>query len=45
MAALIGYPAWLPFKTVAAGAGLILLPAVSRMTRSWSEPRPLRRRL
>ena len=41
--ALIAYPAWLPFKTVAAGAGMILLPAVSRMTGSWSAPRALKR--
>jgi high affinity choline transporter 7 len=41
--ALIAYPAWLPFKTVAAGAGMILLPAVSRMTGSWSTPRALGR--
>jgi high affinity choline transporter 7 len=40
--ALIAYPDWLPFKTMAAGAGLILLPAVSRMTGAWSPPRALR---
>lgn len=39
--ALIAYPEWVPFKTVAAGAGLILLPAVSRLTAAWSAPRPL----
>lgn len=38
---LLPYPEWLPFKTVAAGAGMILLPAVSRMTGEWSAPRPL----
>ncbi|MBY0494316.1 MAG: sodium:solute symporter family protein [Cyanobacteria bacterium] len=32
MAALIPYPEWLPFKTVAAAAGMILLPLVSRVT-------------
>jgi hypothetical protein len=31
-----------PFKTLAAGMGLILLPAVSRLTVAWSAPRPLR---
>jgi high affinity choline transporter 7 len=41
--ALIPYPEWMPFKTLAAGAGLILLPAVSRLTGAWSVPRPLRR--
>jgi len=44
MPALIAYPSWLPFKTVAAAAGLILLPLVSRVTGSWSAPRPLRNR-
>jgi high affinity choline transporter 7 len=42
MPALIAYPAWLPFKTVAAATGLILLPAVSRLTLRLSPPRPLR---
>jgi high affinity choline transporter 7 len=41
--ALIPYPEWVPFKTLAAGAGLILLPAVSRMTGTWIAPRPLRK--
>lgn len=40
--ALIPYPEWIPFKTLAAGAGLILLPLVSRLTLGWSAPRPLR---
>jgi high affinity choline transporter 7 len=40
--ALIPYPEWVPFKTLAAGMGLILLPAVSRLTVAWSAPRPLR---
>jgi high affinity choline transporter 7 len=31
-----------PFKVLAAGAGLILLPATSRFTSKWSAPRPLR---
>lgn len=42
IAALIPYPEWLPFKTVAAGAGLVLLPAISRMTARWTPPRPLK---
>jgi len=29
--ALIPYPEWVPFKTVAAAAGMFLLPAVSRL--------------
>lgn len=40
--ATIPYPEWLPFKTMAAGAGLILLPAVSRLTGASIPPRPLR---
>ena len=40
--ALIAYPEWLPFKTLAAGVGLVLLPTVSRWTASWSPPRPLK---
>jgi high affinity choline transporter 7 len=39
--ALIPYPEWLPFKTVAATAGLILLPSISRLTATASPPRPL----
>ena len=31
-----------PFKTLAAGAGLLLLPVVSRLTARWDAPRPLR---
>ncbi len=38
--ALIAYPDWLPFKTVAAGMGMILLPVVSRLTARVSPPRP-----
>jgi high affinity choline transporter 7 len=39
--ALIPYPEWWPFKTIAAGAGMILLPLVSRATQQWSAPHPL----
>lgn len=39
--ALIAYPDWVPFKTLAAGAGLVLLPVVSRLTHRWAPPRPL----
>ena len=39
---LIAYPEWVPFKTLAAGMGLILLPVVSRLTAAWNPPRPLR---
>jgi solute carrier family 5 (high affinity choline transporter), member 7 len=40
--ALIAYPAWLPFKTVAAVTGLILLPVVSRLTASIAPPQSLK---
>jgi high affinity choline transporter 7 len=40
--ALIAYPDTLPFKTVAAAAGVVLLPLVSRATRAWDPPVPLR---
>jgi high affinity choline transporter 7 len=40
--ALIPYPEWIPFKTLAAGAGLVLLPVVSRLTAGLATPRPLR---
>ena len=40
--ALIPYPAWVPVRTAAAAAGLVLLPLVSRLTAKWSAPRPLR---
>ena len=40
--ALIPYPEWIPFKTLAAGAGLVLLPVVSRLTAGLAPPRPLR---
>ena len=39
--ALIPYPDWVPFKTAAASAGMILLPLVSRMTQGRVPPRPL----
>lgn len=31
-----------PFKTLAAASGIVLLPSVSRLTRRWDAPRPLR---
>jgi Na+/proline symporter len=40
--ALIPYPDWVPFRTVAAVAGMVLLPAVSRLTSRLSPPRELR---
>ena len=40
--ALMHYPDTLPFRTVAAAAGLILLPLVSRATANWDPPQPLR---
>jgi high affinity choline transporter 7 len=39
--ALIAYPPTLPFRTVAAAAGLLLLPVVSRATARWDEAKPL----
>jgi len=39
--ALIAYPEWLPFKTVAAAAGMLLLPIISRLTADLSAPRSL----
>jgi solute carrier family 5 (high affinity choline transporter), member 7 len=39
--ALIAYPDTVPFRTVAAVAGLVLLPIVSRLTSRWDAPRPL----
>jgi high affinity choline transporter 7 len=41
--ALIAYPEWMPFKTVAAATGMVLLPAVSRLTAGVIAPRPLHR--
>jgi high affinity choline transporter 7 len=40
--ALIAYPDTMPFRIVAAGMGLILLPLVSRATARWDAPQPLR---
>jgi high affinity choline transporter 7 len=40
--ALIPYPEWMPVRTVAAATGLVLLTVVSRLTLTWSQPRPLR---
>jgi high affinity choline transporter 7 len=40
--ALIPYPEWIPFRTLAAATGMVLLPVVSRLTSRWSVPRPLR---
>jgi high affinity choline transporter 7 len=40
--ALIPDPETVPFRTLAAGAGLVLLPVVSRATARWDEARPLR---
>lgn len=40
--ALIPYPDWVPFKTVAAATGLVLLPVVSRLTAALVAARPLR---
>ena len=39
--ALVPYPEGLPFRTIAAMAGLILLPVVSRLTAHRDPPRPL----
>jgi high affinity choline transporter 7 len=39
--ALLPYPPDFPFRTVAAVAGMVLLPVVSRLTASWDPPRPL----
>ena len=38
----IGYPETFPFKTLAAGTGLMVLPVVSRLSARWAAPRPLR---
>ena len=40
--AFIAYPDAWPFKTLAAAAGLVLLPLVSRATARWDAPQPLR---
>jgi high affinity choline transporter 7 len=39
--ALLPYPESFPFRTVAAGAGIILLAVVSRATARWDPPSPL----
>jgi high affinity choline transporter 7 len=39
--AFIHYPDTVPFRTVAATAGLVLLPLVSRVTARWAAARPL----
>ena len=39
---LFAYPDTMPFRIVAAGAGMILLPLVSRATARWDPPQPLR---
>jgi high affinity choline transporter 7 len=39
--AVIPYPEWVPFKTLAAGVGLILLPVVSRLTQRRFPSKPL----
>jgi high affinity choline transporter 7 len=39
---LISYPEVVPFRTLAAAAGLVLLPLVSRATARWDAPAPLR---
>jgi high affinity choline transporter 7 len=40
--AFISYPETVPFRTLAAATGLILLPLVSRATARWDAPVPLR---
>ena len=40
--ALIAYGDGVPFRTIAAAAGLVLLPIVSRATALRDPPRPLR---
>ena len=40
--AFIAYPESVPFRTLAAVAGLVLLPIVSRLTTRLDAPRPLR---
>ena len=39
--ALIPYPEWVPFKTLAAATGLILLPVMSRLTQRRFPAKPL----
>jgi len=40
--ALLAFPETVPFRTIAALAGLVALPIVSRATARWDEPRALR---
>ena len=40
--ALLAFPETVPFRTIAAVAGLVALPVVSRATARWDEPRTLR---
>jgi high affinity choline transporter 7 len=40
--ALIAYPETVPFRTLAAAAGLVLIPVISRATSRWDAPQPLR---
>jgi solute carrier family 5 (high affinity choline transporter), member 7 len=40
--AFIAYAEAVPFRTLAAVAGLVLVPLVSRATARWDAPRPLR---
>lgn len=40
--AMMPYPAWFPVKTVAAAAGMVLLPLVSRLTQRRDPALPLR---
>ncbi len=40
--ALLAFPETVPFRTVAALAGLVALPIVSRATARWDQPRALR---
>jgi high affinity choline transporter 7 len=40
--AMMPYPAWFPVKTVAAAAGIVLLPVVSRLTQRRDPALPLR---
>ena len=40
--AFISYPEMVPFRTLAAAAGLVLLPLASRVTAAWDAPKPLR---
>jgi high affinity choline transporter 7 len=39
--ALIPYPEWVPFKTVAAATGLVLIPVISRLTQQQFPAKPL----